>query len=418
MKKRILLVRCAKKRLDHALKSTSPVHNDECCNGFKCFASTADHNVCLNLGDCSNLNQQCNDEQPCCESMFCREGNCEALPTCLALGNKCGADSEFGDIISTCCDGLTCHLQEGTHLCAELPQCAAQYAECSDDFLCCDGLLCEERTDVITGASSTFCLAEGQTDRCDNGDYITVGCAADGTGCSETTHDCGADRCENGVYITVGCDDDTGCSTSTEHCTCGCSGNGCNTEPTCGADEELRIVYEGGIPVACQCDPICPDTCGECGCSPGTADCFVCPLDEFMVSDGATCSCSTDPCDACPNGSVCIPPGRGETATTCVDCECGFCKTNDEPCCEPNKEVDANNCKSTGQASSCTLKNFVGFTSSGNSCQGEEGNAASVDFGCGCVPANDDVCAIVPKGDDCFVCRKDDQDCNRRMLRH
>jgi len=263
---------------------TPCLRNDECCNGLKWFASTTDHRACLNIGDCSDLNQPCNVVQPCCNGMFCREGNCEVLPACLALGNKCGAYSEFGDAISTCCDKLICHSQEETSVCAEYP--------------------------------------------------------------------------------------------------------------------------------------VCPDSCGECGCCPGTTECFVCAPSEFIVSDGTSCSCSVNACDACPNGSVCIPPSGVDTATTCVDCECGFCKLNKEPCCEPNKEVDANNCKSTGQASVCTLQNFVGFTSSGNSCQGEEGNAASVDFGCGCVPANNDVCAIIPKGENCFLCRKDDVHCNRRMLRH
>jgi hypothetical protein len=34
--------------------------------------------------------------------------------------------------------------------------------------------------------------------------------------------------------------------------------------------------------VACQCDPVCPDSWGECGCFPGTPDCFVWALDKFM----------------------------------------------------------------------------------------------------------------------------------------
>ena len=278
------------------------------------------------------------------------------------------------DESTPCCDGMICEATDafGT-VCKEAPGlCTEEHKPCLDNIDCCDGLKCFAST-----IDHSVCLKLGE--------------------CSELNQQCNDDQpCCEGTFCREG----------------NCSDNGCDPELSCGANEELRIIYEGGVPVACQCDPVCPDTCGECGCFPGTTECFVCALDEFIVSDGTTCSCSTDPCDACPDGSVCIPPGTGETATSCIDCNCGFCKSNDEPCCEPNKEVDANNCKSTGQASSCTLKNFVGFTSSGNSCQGEEGNEASVEFGCGCVPANDDVCAIVPNGEGCFVCRKDDPDCS------
>ena len=119
------------------------LQDDECCDG-KCFKHAEDRSVCLMLGDCSTLNQQCNDDQPCCDGTFCRDGSCEELPTCLAWGNKCGADSIFPGV-SDCCENLECDLFEGVHVCAELPTCAVQYGECSDTMPCCDEeLACEE----------------------------------------------------------------------------------------------------------------------------------------------------------------------------------------------------------------------------------------------------------------------------------
>jgi len=123
------------------------LQDDECCDG-KCFKHAEDRSVCLMLGDCSTLNQQCNDDQPCCDGTFCRDGSCLELPTCLAWGNKCGADSIFPGV-SECCENLECDLFEGVHVCAELPTCAVQYAECSDTMPCCDEkLACEEVVDM------------------------------------------------------------------------------------------------------------------------------------------------------------------------------------------------------------------------------------------------------------------------------
>jgi len=168
------------------------------------------------------------------------------------------------------------------------------------------------------------------------------------------------------------------------------------------AQEEGKRFLQTGMSIPATLIPDCKDV--------------TCEVDEFVIPlpDVNGNCCSSDPCDACPGDSVCVEP-MGKPAR-CIDCGCGFCHSPGTqmggPCCEIN--AAGNNCKSTGQASDCTLANFVDFTSSGNSCQSEEGNEAFINEGCGCVPANDDVCAIEPPegAGTCFVCRKDDSSCN------
>jgi len=56
---------------------------------------------------------------------------------------------------------------------------------------------------------------------------------------------------------------------------------------------------------------------------------MVCPYGSYVTTE-CTCSLVDDPCEACPGGTRC----QLEPVLMCIDCECGFCGSNNDACCE------------------------------------------------------------------------------------
>jgi hypothetical protein len=82
------------------------------------------------------------------------------------------------------------------------------------------------------------------------------------------------------------------------------------------------------------------------GC--GTMNCGT----DFVSAD---CTCVTDPCDACPEGTRC--QNDGINPPMCIDCTCGFCDYDDRPCCDFN---GVNNCKAASSRKECKMQNGKG----------------------------------------------------------
>ena len=79
------------------------------------------------------------------------------------------------------------------------------------------------------------------------------------------------------------------------------------------------------------------------GC--GTMNCGT----DFVSAD---CTCVSDPCDACPEGTRC--QNDGINPPMCIDCTCGFCDYDDRPCCDFN---GVNNCKAASSRGECKMQN-------------------------------------------------------------
>ena len=60
------------------------------------------------------------------------------------------------------------------------------------------------------------------------------------------------------------------------------------------------------------------------------SNCHITCIEGFSYID-RTCSCSDDPCDACPYGSMCVDSFDG--GKFCLDCACGTCNYSYDPCC-------------------------------------------------------------------------------------
>jgi hypothetical protein len=56
---------------------------------------------------------------------------------------------------------------------------------------------------------------------------------------------------------------------------------------------------------------------------------MVCPYGSYVTTE-CTCSLVDNPCEACPSGTRC----QLSPVLMCIDCECGFCGSNNDSCCE------------------------------------------------------------------------------------
>jgi len=56
---------------------------------------------------------------------------------------------------------------------------------------------------------------------------------------------------------------------------------------------------------------------------------IVCPYGSYVTTE-CTCSAVDNPCESCPSGTRC----QLEPVLMCIDCQCGFCGSNNEACCE------------------------------------------------------------------------------------
>ena len=155
---------------------------------------------------------------------------------------------------------------------------------------------------------------------------------------------------------------------------------------------EIRCAGLGQSPdyESCTCEN-CTVTCGE---------------NEYLTPN---CTCSDDPCDACPTGLDCIEAGMGmDKQIFCLDCECGFCRpdTNMTNCCAFN---DQNNCNARmmGGLDQCQyMDNYWPsfMTESGQICGGVEISETATEEGCGCKPSSTTLCTYEAETDPCFVC--------------
>lgn len=125
-----------------------------------------------------------------------------------------------------------------------------------------------------------------------------------------------------------------------------------------------------------------------------------CPAGQYLKQD---CTCSSDECDACPEGTRCQKKENGAPAL-CIDCECGFCDYAGNACCNFN---GVNNCKSATNKKECLLQNayYPGWPGTGNICSGVEISATAVPNGCGCQPNELTPCTYDATGnkDKCFI---------------
>jgi hypothetical protein len=173
----------------------------------------------------------------------------------------------------------------------------------------------------------------------------------------------------------------------------------------------------------------------QVACEP-TASCLA---GQYMNVD---CSCSTNPCDACPPGTLCQnQPGY---PLLCLDCTCGACDADNNSCCDFNER---NNCKANSKASNteCNLQNgwfsckfktwgdeghdcllflciflptiplflqFLAIDGTGNTCSGVEISLHATPNGCGCQPSETEPCTYNPAerslDDWCYVCNADE----------
>ena len=123
---------------------------------------------------------------------------------------------------------------------------------------------------------------------------------------------------------------------------------------------------------------------------------------DFVSAD---CTCVTDPCDACPEGTRC--QNDGINPPMCIDCTCGFCDYDERPCCDFN---GVNNCKAASSRKECKMQNdfFGPYPGTGNVCSGVEITYTAVPNGCGCQPNAITPCAYDPNdrslADSCNIC--------------
>jgi len=141
-------------------------------------------------------------------------------------------------------------------------------------------------------------------------------------------------------------------------------------------------------------DPVCDTTC---------------PQGTYLKTD-CTCTIPEEPCQACPYGMKCYEPQDGRPLM-CIDCSCGFCNKDNNPCCEFN---GVNNCKSATSDQECKLQEgfFPAFSGNGHACSGVELNMNAIPNGCGCKPTDNLPCTYDPEGKDidtgCFICTAKD----------
>eukprot|EP00957_Ditylum_brightwellii_P212091 15366954-Ditylum_brightwellii.AAC.1 len=137
------------------------------------------------------------------------------------------------------------------------------------------------------------------------------------------------------------------------------------------------------------CDP-------DLDCGPG----------RYVMND-CTCSPVDDPCLACPANTRC----QLSPIFMCIDCGCGFCNYDLQPCCTFN---GVNNCKSGTNDNECLLQfdQFGAFLGEGNACSGVEISVTAMPNGCGCQPNENTPCTYDPSkrtaDEICFICTSSD----------
>ena len=134
-----------------------------------------------------------------------------------------------------------------------------------------------------------------------------------------------------------------------------------------------------------------------------------CGSGSYVTPD---CTCSPDPCAACPEGTRCQnDPGLG-LPPMCIDCQCGFTSNNDRPCCEGDGQGHCKPARGHSPAwirwdliDDCQIENnffsaigplaaYNGLTE-GTVCAIELPYTA-VPMGCGCEPSQSAPCTYDP----------------------
>jgi hypothetical protein len=158
-----------------------------CCVGLKAFADREQRTTCLKLGEFSNKNEVCSSAQKCAAGLFCKNGNCDTLPTCRQYAQSCGPSDE-DKLGLGCCGDMKCVPYFERNACARLPACAEKYSSC-DQIPCCVGMTCETETNKHTGKLVKQCRPVGQT------------AAREATCNKKENEDCNPskDRCCNGT---------------------------------------------------------------------------------------------------------------------------------------------------------------------------------------------------------------------------
>mmetsp|Transcript_25490 Transcript_25490/g.42382 ORF Transcript_25490/g.42382 Transcript_25490/m.42382 type:complete len:677 (+) Transcript_25490:80-2110(+) len=128
---------------------------------------------------------------------------------------------------------------------------------------------------------------------------------------------------------------------------------------------------------------------------------ITCNAGEYVTQD---CTCTTDECASCPEGTQCQRKGKNGIPPMCIDCGCGFCDFAGNACCDFN---GVNNCKSNTNKKECLLQNayYPGWAGTGNACSGVEISATATPNGCGCQPNELTPCTYTPdpSGNTCFI---------------
>jgi hypothetical protein len=275
----------------------------------------------LNCGSCSNvcdfLNASANCQAGVCAIASCNAGffdcdnsasnGCETnAQTDVNNCGGCGKPCQFANAGASCSGGQ-----------CQLGTCAAPWANC--DANATNGCEANKNTDVNNcGGCGVACNKTNGTAACDSGS-CTITCSS------------GFANCDGSV--TNGCEINT--NTSLSHCGgCGQVCNLANASQTC----------VGG---AC--------TLGTCSAGFGNCD--------NIASNGCETNTqtSTDHCGVC--GKKCAANEvckLGVCDSTTIQCPTGFLDCNGNPAdgCEVNKNTDANNCGTCGNA--CIVANGTG----------------------------------------------------------
>eukprot|EP00179_Madagascaria_erythrocladioides_P000609 CAMPEP_0198309872 /NCGR_PEP_ID=MMETSP1450-20131203/2114_1 /TAXON_ID=753684 ORGANISM="Madagascaria erythrocladiodes, Strain CCMP3234" /NCGR_SAMPLE_ID=MMETSP1450 /ASSEMBLY_ACC=CAM_ASM_001115 /LENGTH=427 /DNA_ID=CAMNT_0044012653 /DNA_START=231 /DNA_END=1514 /DNA_ORIENTATION=- len=233
------------------------------------------------------------------------------------------------------------------------------------------------------------CVCEGS---CDAGFIFDQNCnCVCGKVCSATQIQTATCECECASTCPLG-------YTQTADCMCECT-------KECGDGYDLNQE-------TCTCEKKpCPACLPGFALDEATCDCACkkeCEPGYYLRSSETECKCVADPCDACPEGSVCLMDKAGQPV--CRKCGCGFCDSMSNACCEVN--AAGNNCKPPGGGrDECLLQkdNFPAFFGeSGDACSGVEVSATATENGCGCKPNSMVPCTFSAGNDSCFVCRADE----------
>jgi hypothetical protein len=136
-----------------------------------------------------------------------------------------------------------------------------------------------------------------------------------------------------------------------------------------------------------------------------------CDDDQYLKPDGC---CAENPCDACPDGLVCIDDSLNG-GKFCLDCSCGACDRDDNTCCRINAK--GNNCVSNNgfaDNKDCSLQDnfFPSIVGDGNFCSGVELKRSLISKNsCGCKPNSASPCIYDPSdngNEQCLLCRATD----------